>query len=228
MGRHGNMEINNSELVAQMRRFEDHFVERKTVGDRKDWLKTIVAFANSTPDGSNAILFIGVTREGRIEDHESDLDTVQKTLNKELGKAYPPIQCQSTIVEEHGRKALALIIPSSKNRPHFSGPAYVRRLSETFPASEQEFSELIARRNSMVSKILDYKGKWVTVMNSRFAGPHIAESVWPPNASVYDCNRFFLTLAIGDQPRDRQSFPLEMVTIAHDHSRDTLLIKLNR
>src|SRR5713226_7104368 len=71
------------ELLARMRRFEDHFVERKTANDKKDWLKTIVAFANSTPAGSTAVLFFGVTDAGEIEG-QSNLDSLQKTLNKEL------------------------------------------------------------------------------------------------------------------------------------------------
>jgi predicted HTH transcriptional regulator len=35
---------------------------------KRDWLKTIVAFANSTPDGSTGVLYIGVTNEGVIKD----------------------------------------------------------------------------------------------------------------------------------------------------------------
>ena len=67
---------NDAELLARIRRFEDHFVERKTASDKKDWLKTIVAFANSTPDGSTGVLFIGVTNEGVIEDKQNDLDAI--------------------------------------------------------------------------------------------------------------------------------------------------------
>src|SRR5216683_392152 len=215
------------ELLARMRRFEDHFVERKTANDKKDWLKTIVAFANSTPAGSTAVLFIGVTDAGEIEG-QSNLDSLQKTLNKELEKAYPRIECMSRVVEESGRQALAVIVPSSGNKPHFSGPSFVRRLSETFEASEQEFEELIARRNSRVSRILDYKGKQVTVINSRRTGPHVSESYWPGNTIVYDCDQFYLTLATGTQPQDRSSFPLTQVDISFDHPVNRLLIKLDR
>lgn len=218
----------HTELLARMKRFEDHFVERKTLSDRKDWLKTIVAFANSTPDGLISVLFIGVTNEGGIEENQANLDTTQKTLNKELERVYPRVEYWSVVIEENGRKALAVIVPASKNRPHFAGPSYVRRLSETCEASEQEFNELIARRNSKVTKILEHKGKWATVMNSRYAGPHLMESQWPPTTTVYDCDQFYLTLASGDQPRDRQSFPLEMVSLSFDHAANRLLIKLER
>jgi Putative DNA-binding domain len=218
----------DSQLLARMRRPEDHLVERKTASDKKDWLKTIVAFANSTPSGLTSVLFIGVTDEGNFEERQPDFDTIQTTLSRELEKAYPPIECQSRIIQENGRRALAVIVPDSPNKPHFSGPAFVRRLHKTVAASEQEFSELIARRNSKASKILDHKGKPVTVMNSRFVGPHLAESVWPNNTIVYDCDQFAVVLATGNEAKDRQSFPLEMVMISYDHALGRLMLKLNR
>lgn len=222
------IEPSDAELLARMRRFEDHFVERKTASDKKDWLKTIVAFANSAPFGSTAVLFIGVTDSGEIEDRQPNLDSVQKTLNKELEKAYPRINCISRVVGENGHQALALMVPPSEKKPHFSGPSFVRRLSETFEASEQEFQELIARRNSRISRILDYKGKQVTVINSRRTANHVSESYWPGNTTVYDCDQFYLTLATGTQPQDRSSFPLTQVEISFDHSVNRLLLKLDR
>jgi predicted HTH transcriptional regulator len=54
------MEISDHDLVLRLRSFEDAFVERKTSADSKDWLKTIVAFANTAPVGYPAVLFIGV------------------------------------------------------------------------------------------------------------------------------------------------------------------------
>ncbi len=195
---------NDADLLARIRRFEDHFVERKTASDKKDWLKTIVAFANSTPDGSTGVLFIGVTNEGVIEDKQNDLDAIQKTLNKELEKAYPRIQCRSHVIEENGRQALAVIVPASSNKPHFAGPSFIRRFSETFEASEQEFSELIKNRI------------------------HPMESMWPGNTTVYDCDQFYVTLAIGTQPQDRQSFPLSQVDISYDNQIGRLLLKIDR
>jgi hypothetical protein len=188
-----------------------------------------VAFANSTPTGSIAVLFIGVTNAGKIQEPQQDLDTVQKTLNRELEKAYPPIECMPQIIHKDSRQALAVIVPSSSNKPHFSGPSYIRRGSETFTASEKEFSELVARRNSVVEKILEYKGKSVTVLNSPRNNPRMGESMWPGHTTVYDCDQFGVTLGtIGDQPRDRQTFPLRQVEIAFDHARDTLLLKIDR
>lgn len=51
------------------RRFpsEDHFTERKTTTDSKDWLRTVVAIANSTPLDMYGLLFIGVRDSGSVE-----------------------------------------------------------------------------------------------------------------------------------------------------------------
>lgn len=222
------VELSDTELLAKMRRFEDHFVERKTANDKKDWLKTLVAFANSTPTSSWAVLFIGVTEAGEIEERQPNFDSIQKTLNKELEKAYPRIDCFTKGIEESGRKALAVIVLPSEKKPHFSGPSYIRRMSETFEASEKEFAELIARRNSSTARILDYKGKQVTVVNSPKRGLHPMESLWPGNTTVYDCDQFCVTLAIGTQPQDRQTFPLSQVDISFDNQIGRLLLKIDR
>jgi hypothetical protein len=215
-------------LLLRMKATEDQFVERKTTADRKDWLKTAVAFANSTRESFDSILFIGVYDSGQIELHNNDLDTLQKTLRKELANAYPPIEYQSVAIQENGRHALAVIIPASKNRPHFAGPSYIRAGSETVMASEKQFNELIARRSSVVNKILEYKGKWVTVCNSPKYNPRIGESWWPGNTIVYDCDQFGVTLTNGDQPRDRQTFPLTQIDLSFDHQANRLTIKIDR
>lgn len=173
--------MTDDQLLAKMRQFEDHFVERKTASDDKDWLKTIVAFANSTPPGSESILYIGVRNTGEIEPNQHELDSLQITLNRDLKKAYPPIECVQRVFSENGRQALAVIVPHSKNPPHFSGPAYVRRGSETVVASDEQFGHLIASRNSKVALILQHAGKPVYMENS-LRTPHGASlSYWGGN-----------------------------------------------
>jgi hypothetical protein len=224
----GTFQGNDNELLARMRRFEDHFVERKTASDKKDWLKTIVAFANSTPEKLTAVLFIGVRDNGEIETPQNNLDSLQKSLNKELEKIYPRVDCRAQVVQENGRCALAVIVPASKNKPHFSGPSFIRQMSETVEASEQEFAELIARRNSKASRLLDMKHKPVTIMNSRYRGHHLSESTWPGNTTVFDCDQFYVTLATGSDPKDRTSISLDQVEVLFDHVYNCPLIKLDR
>ena len=60
--------LTEQDLLARLRNFEDHFVERKTAGDSKDWVKTAVAFANSAPVDLPCVLYIGVKNNGEIEE----------------------------------------------------------------------------------------------------------------------------------------------------------------
>src|SRR6202011_2884170 len=74
---------------------ESSFVERKP-GNFKDReaRKTIVAFANSTPEGQESVLFIGVDdKTGKILGG-SDPDATQRKYSQVLEECYPPIHCQ--------------------------------------------------------------------------------------------------------------------------------------
>src|SRR5260370_692493 len=109
---------------------ENNFVERKTVRDKKGWLHTAVAFANSTPIGAPAVLFVGLNNDGAFETVAADHDweKQQVTVTQELNRAYPPISFVQKIV--HGNVAgqcLAVIIWGSPERPHFSGKSYIRK-----------------------------------------------------------------------------------------------------
>jgi predicted HTH transcriptional regulator len=72
------IQLTEEDLLARMETFEDHFVERKVSGDEKDWLKTVVAFANSAPLGFPCILYIGVKDQGEIETPQRNLDEIQQ------------------------------------------------------------------------------------------------------------------------------------------------------
>ena len=130
------VELSDADLFLKLKNFEDHFVERKTHGDSKDWLKAVVGFANSVPIGYPAVLFIGVKDNGDIEEGVN-LDALQKTLGKKLDDAYPPIYYMSKVLSASGRQFLAVIVPGSENRPHFAGPSYIRSGSETKVASQR-------------------------------------------------------------------------------------------
>jgi predicted HTH transcriptional regulator len=84
--------LSDADLLARLKNFEDHFVERKTSGDKKrDWLKTVVAFANSAPNGYPCVLYLGVKDNGEIEMPQVNLDGLQKSFNQEMKNAYPPV-----------------------------------------------------------------------------------------------------------------------------------------
>jgi len=217
----------DAELLARMKNFEDNFVERKTASDDRDWLKTIVAFANSTPPGWTSVLFIGVRNSGEIQTPQINLDSMQITLNADLRKTYPPIACFQRVIEENGRQALAVIVPYSESRPHFSGPSFVRKGSETVVASEEQFNELIASRNSLVGHILAHKGEIVHVVNSK-RGNSSFDSYWPGTPKIHDCNQHFLTLESGTDPRNRLTFPISDIATGHEHQNDRFKVIIYR
>jgi predicted HTH transcriptional regulator len=221
------IDLSEQELLARMKTFEDHFVERKTAADSKDWLKTVVGFANSAPDGYPCVLFIGVRNDSAIESPQVDLDSLQRTLNRELKKIYPTPAYLPKIIRENDLQALSVIVFGSELRPHFAGPSYVRKGSETLPASEEEFAELISRRNSKANMILQSKGKAVTVVNRQEAAGRAAmETGWSQRTVVVACNQFWVTLETSGV--DRISFPLKRVELSFDDAQNRLRLEINR
>jgi hypothetical protein len=219
--------MTDADLLSRMRNFEDHLVERKVSKDEKDWKKTAVAFANSAPVGLPAVLYIGVRNNGEIETPQPNLDELQKRFNQKMQRVYPRISYVPKIINENGRQALAVIIPGSEVRPHFAGLSYVRRGSESIEASEEQFAELIAQRNSKAAHILRWKDKQVTVINQLPSGYGISESMWSGNTIIKDCNQFYVTLqtGVGTKP---SSFSLSRIKINFDNERNRLLIEIKR
>jgi hypothetical protein len=221
-------ELTEIDLLARMKNFEDHLVERKTIRDQKDWKKTVVAFANSVPVGLPAVLYIGVKDNGEIETRQENLDEVQKKFNGQMQRLYPRVPYVSKIISDNGRQALAVIIPGSELRPHFAGLSYVRRGSETYEAAEQEFAELIAQRNSKTARILSFKGKAITAINRNpvQGGQYFSETLWGEPTIVTYCDQFYVTL--GQSTGSPTSFPLSRVEINFDNARNRLQLEILR
>jgi hypothetical protein len=213
--------LSDTDLLARMKNFEDHFVERKTVRDEKDWRKTAVAFANSAPVGFPAVLFIGVKDDGGIETPQPDLDEVQRRFNQQMERAYPRIPYVPKIISQNGLQALAVIIPGSELRPHFAGLSYIRKGSHTYEASDEQFSELISQRNSKAALLLQWKGKNITV----FVRTDDSEIPWPDTTALVDCNQFYVTIErVLSEPAS--SFPLSRVEVNFDNLRRRLQLEI--
>jgi hypothetical protein len=220
--------VSERELLARMRNFEDHFVERKTSSDGKDWVKTIVAFANSTPIDSYSVLFMGVRGSGEIEPPKTDLDQLQRNLNQKLKSVQPSIPCVQQIVSENERQALAVVVPYSPRRPHFSGPAYIRRGSENLRALPEDLDLLHQSRNTKVARILAHKGEHVHILNSLRTPHGPSESYWTGAPYIHDCNQDFITIGSGSNPADRQTFPMSQIDIGIDYKTNQFQITIHR
>jgi predicted HTH transcriptional regulator len=169
--------MNDAAIRARLYDKEDGWTERKSKGvSTEEIRKTIIAFANSLPEGQQGILFIGISdRTGEVEGVD-DTDALQKNIRRAAEeKTYPPIRIghNSRVLDENGKSVVAVIVDASQNRPHFAGPAYVRVGSESVEASNSQFQELIATRTSIARKILDAKRKDETVLvDERRRGYH--------------------------------------------------------
>lgn len=218
------VELNEVDLLGRMRNFEDHLVERKTIKDEKDWKKTAVAFANSVPVGLPAVLYIGVRDNGEIETPQQNLDEVEKKFNRQMEKVYPRIAYVPTIIRDNGRQVLAVIIPGSDLRPHFAGPSYVRKGSESIEASEEKFAELIAGRTAKSGEILRWKNKIVTVYHLNVEHTmHVLGRIGRTDEMlVEDCNSHYVTLRQGNL----FSCPLRNVDISFDHLKSRLALEI--
>jgi len=219
------VELTDADLLLRLNNFEDNFIERKTSADHKDWLKTVVAFANSTPIGYPAVLYIGVKDDGTIEE-AVNLDTVQKTFGKKLKDAQPPIFYQTKVLSLRDKPFLAVIVPGSPTRPHFAGPSYIRKGSETVVASELQFDTLIAERQSKVYEILKWKGRTVSA-NHRAVSQKSTAAPFVPPPTIEDCNSFYVTLRQPLEGKDwLVSYPLREVEISFDHDCARLQLRI--
>lgn len=216
--------LSDEDLLSRLTNFEDHFVERKSSGDSKDWRKTVVAFANSLPIGYPGVLFIGVKNDGTIEGN-ANLDSLQKKFSEIIEDVYPTPYYLPRVLSKDGKQFLAVIVPGSEARPHFAGRAYVRDGSRTIEASAKSFEELITHRNSKAYKILEWKEKEVTI-----ALPSQAVNDRPAKLgmTVLECNQFYVTLNTGDS--NIRSIPLVDIELSSDHTPngERLMLVLDR
>jgi predicted HTH transcriptional regulator len=221
--------LTETELIAKLRNCEDNWVERKTANDTKDVEKTVVAFANSTPIGYPAVLFIGVRDDGSIEDGQPDrnLDSLQKTVNNRIQKnVYPAVYYLITVLIVDGKQCLAVTVPGSDKRPHFSGPSYIRVGSETILASDAQFNQLIAQRLSKPNEILRWKDKVVTVdlLSTQQAINAMGRIASTTTFMVADCNAFYVTLK--GHSSSLTTYPLDRIGISYDTEHERLRLEV--
>jgi hypothetical protein len=202
----------DEELLLRLGNCEDNFVERKRFSDGSVWTRAIVAFANSCPIGFPGVLFIGVYDDGRLEQLKEgvNLDSLQKKLTEKIAEVWPPVYVVTKILRKDGQEFLAVLVPGSPQRPHFSGHSYVRVGCQTRKASEAEFDNLILQRTSKAREILKMIGKNISwEMMGRKAGGS--------QGKLVDCNQFFVTFDGGTY---KICWPIEWITISYDPAND--------
>lgn len=224
--------MNEAELRQKLLSPEDRFVERKPDGVSTEEVRnTLVAFANTVPLEQEAFLFIGIANNGGITGIK-DSDKWQKEIRRIAEeKCYPPIRQNCTAVQVNGFTIVAVVIPYSTTKPHFSGHAYIRIGSETKKASTEMYEELIASRNDKARKLLSEKGKLVTVRLSRNVPEHVDPIIRHVmryrnrECRIVDCNAHFVrVIDIGTD--EFFSYSLQTLTITYDDERHRLQLDI--
>ena len=229
------MPLTRKELIDRLSLHEDSFVERKLEGG--DYKPTLVAFANSVPEGREAVLYLGVRDDGEVAG-VSNPDTLQKKIQRFCAEScYPPLSYTAELLPRDGKVLLAIVITSSKERPHFSGPAWTRRGSQNIRADAETYDHLVTSRHTKAAELLKYLGKQVTVLTwkNQLGHPECADvkagtSLHGPlkqdEYTILDVNPFFVRL---EKQGRRVSEMLRNIDISYDEKkwRPILLVHLD-
>jgi predicted HTH transcriptional regulator len=202
---------------------EDYLLERKTKNDLKDLLKTMVAFANTVRPGHIATILIGERDDGTAEG-SVDTDAIQKTVRKEAEKIYPGIVWRTSVYLNEGAHCVRVEIEYSGDTPHFGGPAWVRKGSESVLATDQELQRLIDTRSSIVREIDQWVEKVITLeLITKYSNGQIALNCL--DATVKRVNQFFATL---EYNRRSSSYPLKAFTLSWDDDQNRMKLTYER
>lgn len=197
--------MTESELIEMLRAGrtkESSLIERKP-DDFKDReaRKVIVAFANSTPDGQEAVLFIG------MHDKTGDIlgvanpDALQLRYAKALDECYPRISYQMHPLVFEEKTVVAIVVPASNKKPHFTGGAYIREGSRSVLATDELYEELILSRTDKTRELLKHKREHTIIsvrgINYRLGsnkplsgGGHVEGT----ECKIHNCNGLTVTL----------------------------------
>ena len=147
---------------------------------------------------------------------------VQKTVRETAGKIYPDIIWRSKVYEKEGKHCVHVEIEYSGETPHFGGPAWVRRGSESVKASDEVFQRLIDYRTSKVWELAKWLDRPVTFSTwSISAGRAVGRGV--SQVTLRGVNGFFATFELGD--KSRRSEPLDGLSLSWDHAGNRLAVE---
>lgn len=216
--------------------WEDNLLERKTEGDLKDLLKTLVAFSNSVQPNHKAVLLIGEKDDGSIQGVKNP-DNIQKKIRNECDKIYPSILWSSTVYEIENKSCIRVEIEYSGETPHFGGQSWIRKGSETIKASDEMFQKLIELRLHFIREISKWYNKEVTIHGdpATVPGPKIEGFIgnverrfahrweWEEEAKIIFINKYWITFEKKTNG-EKISEPLNKLTLAYDNENDRLKI----
>jgi Putative DNA-binding domain len=219
--------------------WEDYLLERKTEGDLRDLLKTMVAFANSVRPEHKAVILIGEKDDGSVKG-VTNPDNIQKKIREEAEKIYPAIIWSSQVYEKDSLFCVRVEIEYSGETPHFGGIAWVRKGSETVKATDEVFQKLIDLRSNKVQELAKWLNRTIAIradeslkiLHSR-SGVNLnmlrPKEFWefpdfwvfPAEVKLIDVNRFWITV---ESRKKKHSVPIEKLILNFDDEKEYLLI----
>jgi len=215
----------DKDLISKLTAIEDSFVERKPRNRKAEWLQATIAFANSTPIGYPAVLFIGVDDSGKIQDGgnpESDMKSYSDHIS---AHSYPPIYTHPHALSNDGKECVAVIIPGSDLRPHFAGKAYIREGTQTKEASPEQVAALVAQTNSKTRELLAWAGKEITFATMSPAPHGYQDSYSSGPVRVSAANSHYATFQIVNSgPDNLVSYSVHRLELGFDHRRNRLTV----
>lgn len=216
----------DEDLVPRLRDVEDGFTERKIESASPfDLRRTLVAFANSVPVDKTAVLFIGVGDDGTPMG-VSNPDSLQRKIRELAEKdCYPPIRHQVRVIEREGKSIVAVLVNASSERPHFSGPAFVRVGAQSVAASREVYAQLIASRNSKAGQILSKSGELISIRQIDRDQWNREKIRWTIEGRIENCDASVVYLYdIGSMRHF--SKPLEKIRINFDDSNRRMMLDI--
>lgn len=215
------MQTDEPSLLRTLRSSETTFVERKSAADTQDWVKSVVAFANTLRPEQNGVLFLGVNNKGEIQAHKDDLDSLQRKFAEKTRIIYPECPYYETYeVKDDEKRCLAIVVPGGSRKPYFAGPPYVRVASTSERPSPEQFERLLATRSDKAYQLQQWIDRLITLrFFSRRQGMGYQLDQSTHDAKILDCNQFYVTVNFNNR---KWSYPLSRVEIAYDHVRDRL------
>ena len=147
---------------------EDSLREKKVENDLRDLLKTLVAFANSVAPGDTAQLFVGEKDDGTVQG-VTNAESINRSVAKEAAKIYPPIYYRTEVYERDGKQCVRVDIKHNGLAPHFGGASWVRQGSQSVPATEEIYQQMIDQRQSKIRVLLQWLKKEITVEGTQRA-----------------------------------------------------------
>src|SRR5579871_1701961 len=192
-------QVTDADLIAKLTVTEDPFTERKSSTDKNGWLKTVVAFANSTPVGHVAVLYVGVNNSGIIASGNRIEDLMKSFSDFIEEHAFPTVYTYPRELKYGGKSCLAVVVPGSANRPHVAGKFWVRDGTQTRDATEEQLVRLISERESKAFEIRRYLGQRVSCWRYHIRnGIRRMQRGGAEGVLVVDCNRHYILFADGE------------------------------